>query len=219
MSTHNEIFNAMSDAMAAFRREPELVAELKAARDERDFKQLELDEARERIAKLETFVNDYAATIQALRATVQERDETISDLRSRNNDLESALNGSQIAVRNLEATNAERELEIKSLTLTAQSLTDRLADAKSYGSRLADALKGIGQTIVAAVEAPEVATEEKPFPVDHTVGLPSSSNLEGDVTGNVGSMDSVVEPAGQDMEPVTTDKEKVAAGCNVYRYW
>ncbi len=52
MSTHDEIFNAMSDAMAAYRREPETVAELKKAKDERDFATLELDEAKAEIERL-----------------------------------------------------------------------------------------------------------------------------------------------------------------------
>ena len=88
--------------------------------------------------------------------------------------------------------------------------------ALGYGAKLAETLKGIGQSIVKAVEVPEV-TSDKPFPVADSMGLSDQTNAERPDTDGL-----MVDPImAESTAPavVESPKEDTAAGCFPYRYW
>lgn len=209
MSSHTEIFAALQDAMVAYNAQPELSAELKKARDERDFANLELEDARAEIERLKNNLRITNEDLAGVQNTLQERGREITDLRSRNSWLDEALANANASVRELTSIKIERDLMIEMLNADKASLLAKLEDAKGYGARLADMLKNFGQSIAKAVEVPEV-TSDKPFPEPNSVGLPVSAKSEVDVTGDFGpgsELGSSVELA-QDsrVEPVTETK-------------
>jgi isoleucyl-tRNA synthetase len=202
-----EALNAISEAIQAHAKLPEVERTLRQTEENFAYKSLELDEANEKINQLQTLIIGLEAKLEDAEAGLSQKDQTIAELRDRNNMLANSLNDAQNVIRNQEQRIIERELENKSLTLTKESLEARLADAKGYGTKLAETLRSIGASIVAAVEVPEV-TSEAPFPVANPVGLPDSPSDQSNTVIDPVTMEPVAEQARENLEPVIN-----APGC------
>jgi hypothetical protein len=215
MSSHTEIFAALQDAMVAYNAQPELSAELKKAKDERDFANLELEDARVEIERLRNLTGGQDDIINGLNRDLAERGREISDLRSRNSWLDEALGNANAAVRELSAAKADRDLMIELLEADKIALIAKLDDGRGVISRLQDTLKRIGATIVSAVEVPEV-TSDKPFQEPNTVGLPiqaDTPNVFLDINQPDPVPTPVVEVASEPkVEPVTEAKPEEFKG-------
>jgi hypothetical protein len=223
-----EALNAISEAIEAHKRQPELEAQIKALTDDRDYVKLERDEAERTIDRLKARISELEAINATLREQIYQAESEVFELKDRNTSLDASLSDVTTLYNDAQHTIVERNLQIESLKFTADSLQSRLAESKSYGTRLAETLKSIGASIVAAVEVPEV-TSEAPFPVANPVGLPdpAPTSLDGGSSHGVGeyvepqAVPSVVEFEG----PFTgLDKNgehfaETAPGTNVYKYW
>lgn len=206
MSSHTEIFAALQDAMVAYNAQPELSAELKKAKDERDFANLELEDARTEIERLKNNLRITNEDLAGVQNTLAERGREIGDLRSRNSWLDEALGNANAAVRELTLAKADRDLMIELLEADKTALIAKLDDGRGVISRLQDTLKRIGATIVSAVEVPEV-TSDKPFQEPNSVGLSNPADTTSVLVNDVQpveqptpSVELATEPK---VEPVT----------------
>ena len=138
---------------------------------------------------------------------------TITELSNRNESLDQSHRDLIVAHDNAQATIRDQFDRIHILNADKAALNARLEDAKSFGAKLTETLKGIGQSIVAAVEVPEV-TSEKPFPVANTVGLPVPS-----VSEQAKSDGLMVDPFMAEQAAPTVVEPETAAGCYPYKYW
>jgi ABC-type transporter Mla subunit MlaD len=187
-----EALNAISEAIQAHAKLPEVERSLKEAREAHDYALLELDDAKAEIERAKVAYAELAGLVNELQHVVREQNETITELRERNTSLDASLSDVTRLYNDAQSTISERNLQIDSLRLTVDSLQSRLEDSKSYGTKLAETLKSIGASIVAAVEVPEVASE-KPFPVSNPVGLPTTPNFEVGLGDGYGISDPVAE--------------------------
>jgi hypothetical protein len=206
MSNHTEIFAALQDAMVAYNAQPELSAELKKAKDERDFANLELEDARAEIDRLRQRNNEQIATIGSLQNDIMVDGREITDLRSRNSWLDEALGNANAAVRELTSAKTDRDLMIELLEADKTALIAKLDDGRSIITRLQDTLKRIGATIVSAVEVPEV-TSDKPFQEPNTMGLSNPADTTSVLVNDVQPVEqptpSVELATESKVEPVT----------------
>lgn len=211
-----DVLNAISEAHAALVRTPELEAQIKALTDERDFVKLERDEAELTIQRLKARITELENDLIRERQDNLQKSNEIGDLSNRNTHLDETVNSLTRRVENLTATKNEQIDLITALRMDKAALEVRLDDAKGYGAKLAETLKGIGQSIVKAVEVPEV-TSDKPFPVADSMGLSDQTNAERPDTDGL-----MVDPImAESTAPavVESPKEDTAAGCFPYRYW
>lgn len=207
-----EALNAISEAIEAHKRLPVVEKELHETIDARDFAMLERDEARDEINRLRDIIMKLEAKLEAAEEELYERDNDITDLRSRNANLDTSVTDllHQVETKTHDLNNKEQIISILSADKT--SLLMKLEDSKGVVARLTDTLRNIGQSIVAAVEVPEV-TSSSPFPVANPMAMPNSpSDQSNDQSSS--------EPNGNVAESPRTDLvSDVASGCNVYRYW
>jgi chromosome segregation ATPase len=216
-----EALNAISEAIEAHKILPDIQRQLKEAREAHDYALLELDEARAEIEKLKSQLSDVREDYRMSCEIIDRRNGEVAELRDRNNMLDDSLNDAQNVIRNQESTITELNLRIDSLKFTADSLTERLTESKSYGTKLAETLRSIGASIVAAVEVPEV-TSEAPFPVADTVGLSDSPSDQSNNQSRPEPNGNVAEPTDADLVGVAEDNSSsfnTAPGTNVYKYW
>jgi hypothetical protein len=199
-----EALNAISEAITAHAKLPEVERSLREAQENCDWKTLELDEANKIIAELRETIAAEANINTELKAQLRDRNNQITELRDRNNMLDDSLNDAQSVIRNQEQRIIERELENKSLTLTKESLEARLTESKSYGTKLAETLRSIGASIVAAVEVPEV-TSEAPFPVANPVAMPDSPSDQSNDQSRSEPDGLLAEPTDADLVGVAED--------------
>lgn len=211
-----DVLNAISEAREALIRLPELEATIRSLTDDRDFVKLERDEAERTIERLKARISELENSLAQKVVDNATQSVEISDLKARNESLDQSHRDLTVAYNNAQATIMEKDILINTLNQSNTMLTLRLEDAKGYGERLAETLKGIGQSIVKAVEVPEV-TSDKPFPVDNTVGLSGETNVSPD--GNVSLMVDPVVAESTGEAVVESPKEDTAAGCFPYRYW
>ena len=212
----NDVLNALSEATTAFHRVPELERELKATAEDRDFTKLELEEARAEIERLRLKITDLTNEVQSLADEKNLFIDKVDDLTSRNTALDTSVNELVTQVNDLNQIRRDLNLRIDNLKEANTSLAARLDDAKSYGARLADTLKSIGASIVAAVAEPEVS-DSKPFPVSDSVGLLASADAKSNREPVQPNPSTLVEPTVPAVE-VTEDPES-SPGCHAYRYW
>jgi chromosome segregation ATPase len=206
-----DVLNAIGEAHAALIRVPELEATIKSLTDERDFIKLERDEAELTISRLKARIVDLENFNAKLGSDLLTADRTITELTTRNANLDQSHNDLAAAHSNALSSLYEKDLTIEILRSDKAALAARLEDAKGYGVKLSETLRSIGQSIVAAVEVPEV-TPSAPFPVSNPVELPLSTEPEVD-----SSVDNrLVEPVAS---PAPADLVEPAAGCFPYRYW
>ena len=210
-----EALNAISEAIQAHAKLPEVEKSLKEAREAHDYVQLELEEAKAEIDRLRADKESMLQRIDSYLSTIREHENKIEELEERNTSLHDSLSDVTRLYNDAQFTISERNLQIDSLRFTADSLQSRLDESKSYGTKLAETLKSIGASIVAAVEAPEVASE-KPFPVSNPVGLPASTNVTVHGEFPVPTSETVVEspvPTVEPMKPVTELEHTNSLGC------
>jgi peptidoglycan hydrolase CwlO-like protein len=219
-----EALNAISEAIQAHAKLPEVEKSLKEAREAHDYVQLELEEAKAQIEALKTKCEYWEEMTSQANETIREHENKIEELTDRNNGLHNSLSDVTRLYNDAQSTISERNLQIDSLRFTVDSLQSRLEESKSYGTKLAETLKSIGASIVAAVEVPEV-TPSAPFPVSDSVGLPTAPNFEVGVGDGYGISNPVAEPTVSTVGPMITASEveecltETAPGTNVYKYW
>lgn len=177
MSTHDEIYNALSDAMSAYRREPALEVDLKSARDDRDFARLELDEARAEIDRLRATVCRLEDEVLAQSGKISSLCTELAGMSDRNAMLAQSLDAANASIRDHIQAREEASQLIQLLTADKAALAARLEDSRGYGSRLAEMLKGFGSAIQSAVAEPAVS-DSAPFPTPNPVGMPVSTELK-----------------------------------------
>jgi hypothetical protein len=207
----NDVLHSLEEAIAAFHAKPELDRQIKSITEDRDFIKLELDEARAEIERLKSWNAEQISTIAQLREAETAKISEIRDLRSRNEMLDQSLSEANARIRDLEQDKSNAGILIQLLEADKQALTDRLADSKSYASRLAEMLKGFGSAIASAVAEPEVSAET-PFPAANPVGLPIPAEPSIDVGSNnspVPEPSSTVELASEIGEVLVTEKPAV----------
>jgi predicted RNase H-like nuclease (RuvC/YqgF family) len=193
-----EALNAISEAIQAHAKLPEIERQLREAQENADWKTLELDEANKLIAELREIIASQNNDLEHFRNEVRDRNLQISELRDRNTMLDNSLQDAQATIRNQEASIHNNKLINEAQKQTIASLEARLSDAKGYGERLAETLKSIGAKIVSAVEVPEV-TPSAPFPVDNTVGLSDSPIHSVDNQSDTNHVEALAEPTDADL--------------------
>jgi peptidoglycan hydrolase CwlO-like protein len=216
-----EALNAISEAIEAHKILPDIQRQLKEAREAHDYALLELDDARNEIEKLRAELDSRIGNLDFANNIIRDRNETIVELRERNTALDASLSDVTTLYNDAQHTIVERNLQIDSLRFTADSLQFRLAESKSYGTKLAETLKSIGASIVAAVEVPEV-TSESPFPMANPVAMPDSPSDQSNDQSSTEPNGNVAEPTAADLVGVAEDNSSsfnTAPGTNVYKYW
>jgi len=221
-----EALNAISEAIQAHAKLPEVERSLKEAREAHDYALLELDDAKAEIERLRDVVSKLNTEAALASQTIGALHSEIAELTDRNTSLDASLSDVTRLYNDAQSTIVEKNLSIDSLRFTVDSLQCRLIDSKSYSTKLAETLKSIGASIVAAVEVPEVASE-KPFPVSNPVGLHSPTNAELDGALSSEPNGNVAEPSDADLVGVAEDNSssfntplaETAPGTNVYKYW
>jgi hypothetical protein len=211
-----EILNAIGEAHNALIQLPELEAKIRSLTDERDFVKLERDEAELTIQRLKARITDLENERFNTNNQVHEQAEKIAELTIRNASLEQSHKDLTVAYDNAQSTIRDQFDRIHILNADKAALDARLSDAQSFGAMLTETLRGIGQSIVAAVEVPGV-TPSAPFPVSNTVGLPVQAEPSVASVVNDSPLELVDEPAAPAV--VESPKEDTAAGCFPYRYW
>lgn len=219
----NEVLSGLNDAINAFHRLPVIENELKSITEDRDWVKLQLDEAQETITKLKAQIEAQAIDNAADKIKISSLENQITDLNNRNSDLQSSVDDLLDHTRTLRTDLGATHVRLAIALADKAALETKLAEAKSFGTRLAEKLADIGSLIS---QAPEV-TESAPFPVSDPVELPSLANDEttDPVVSNINK--ALVDETGKGMvmpapdvlvsaEPVKAD---VAAGCSLYRYW
>lgn len=176
ISPHEEIFSAFADAVAAYRREPEVVLNCKKAEEDRDFARLELDEARAEIDRLRAKVCGLEDELSARAAQIDSLCTELTLLRDAKNIADDALSGARHVIDDIKLANSELSARLEIAKANEAALLVRLEDSRGYGSRLAEMLKGFGSAIQSAVAEPAVS-DSAPFP-SNPVGMPVSTELK-----------------------------------------
>ena len=182
MST-NDVKTAIIDAFSALEAQPELERRIKQLEEDLSYARLELEEANGTISRLRD--ENYAKEVKIHDLVDQQRslNSEILDLRSRNTWLDGSLGDANASIRDLTQAKADATIMIELLEADKRDLEARLEDSKGYAARLADMLKNIGQSIATAVSEP-VVSEDKPFLVGDSVGLPVQTQPSVDSSGD-----------------------------------
>ena len=213
-----DVLNAISEAREALIRVPELESTIKSITEERDFIKLERDEAELTISRLKARIADLEAICNGNDQIIRSQADRINELTDRNANLDDSVTNLLKQVEDARAIREEQSATIVKLQTDVRDLAEQLRTEKTSTAALTNVLRNIGQSIVKAVEVPEV-TSEKPFPVSDTVGLPDPSSF-----GMVGERKLMVDPIMAEPGVVSPEQErnsfnsepKSSPGCYTY---
>jgi chromosome segregation ATPase len=160
MSTNmqHQILDAITDAISAANREPELLTTIKNLREELEYAKLEIEDARNKASQQELTIHDYANTIQSLRGCLDAANDELDRLANELHELHA---------QNRTLTNARNEIQdslyneclvTKLLQYDITALNIKLSDSETLYHRAKTTLSRIFGEAASVIEpASEVA--------------------------------------------------------------